>query len=538
MSDILRHEQSDQDRAGPLGRRDFLRGLATTGALAGAGGVLAACGGSSSPSPGKSTGPGQRGKPKAGGALKVGLTGGSGSDTLDPHKGLTYLDTARAQCLYQPLLQLNTAAQTEFVLAEDISPRGSTAEWVISLRRGITFHDGKPLTADDVIFTLRRILTGKLTGSTPLGPVDAKGLKALDSHTVLVPMTSPYGSFVDQLGYWYYLYIVPAGFNPKQPNGTGPFKFQSFTPGQRSVFVKNPNYWKPGLPYVDSITIIDFSDSASLQNALTTGVIHGAGALEGPQISVLKTASGVQTVVSRTGAITPFTMRVDQAPFNDVNVRQAMRLLVDRPQLINSALNGDATVGSDVFSPYDPDFDTSLFRSQDIAKAKFLLKKAGHQSLAVQLVTSAVATGTVAMATVLQQQAKAAGVTINLKTVDPSTFFGPNYLHWTFSQDFYNYSPYLAQVAQSMLPTSPFNETHWSLPRYVSLYHQANATDNPALRSELKREMQLIDFNEGGYIIPAFIDALDAYSTKITGYSAAKVGQPLSDFDFEHFSFV
>ena len=540
MSDIHHHDLSDrpEQRWDSLGRRDFLRGLAITGAAAGTGGVLAACGGSGSSSSGTTPTPKAGGKPKRGGALKVGLTGGSGSDTLDPHKGLTYLDTARAQSLYQPLLQLTTAAQTEFVLAEDISPRKSTAEWVIKLRPGITFHDGKPLTADDVIFTLRRILSQKLVGSTPLGPVDAKGLKALDKHTVLVPMTSPYGSFVDQLAYWYYLYVVPVGFNPKQPNGTGPFKYQSFTPGQRSVFVRNPNYWKSGLPYVDSVTIIDFSDSASLQNALTTGVIHGAGALEGPQISVLKTTSGVQTVVSRTGAITPFTMRVDQAPFNDVNVRQAMRLLVDRPQLINSALNGDATVGSDVFSPYDPDFDSSLHRSQDIAQAKFLLKKAGHQNLTVQLVTSAVATGTVAMATVLQQQAKAAGVTINLKTVDPTTFFGPNYLHWTFSQDFYNYSPYLAQVAQSMLPTSPFNETHWSLPHYVSLYHQANVTADPAVRKEIKREMQLIDFNEGGYIVPAFIDALDAYSTKITGYAAARLGQPLSDFDFEHFSFA
>ena len=148
------------------------------------------------------------------------------------------------------------------------------------------------------------------------------------------------------------------------------------------------------------------------------------------------------------------------------------------------------------------------------------------------------ATGTVSMATVLQQQAKAAGVTINLKQVDPTTFFGPNYLHWTFSQDFYNYSPYLAQVAQSLLPTSPFNETHWSLPHYVDLNKQANATANAAMRKEIEHEMQMIDFTQGGYIIPAFIDALDAYSTKITGYEAARVGQPLSDFNFEQFSFT
>jgi peptide/nickel transport system substrate-binding protein len=520
----------------PLGRRQFLRGLAATGALAGSGGFLAACS-SGGGSTGPSSSPTGNGAPRRGGNLKVGLTGGSGSDTLDPHKGLTYLDTARAQSLYQPLLQLNTQAQTEFVLAEDISPHGSTSEWIIKLRPGITFHDGKPLTADDVIFTLRRIITGNLTGATPLGPIDVKNLKAIDKHTVKVPMTSPYGSFLDQLAYWYYLYIVPVGFDPKTPNGTGAFKYKSFTPGQQSVFVKNPDYWKAGLPYVDALTIIDFSDSASLQNALTTGVIHGAGALEGPQITALKSTSGVRTVVSHTGAITPFTMRVDQAPFNDVRIRQAMRLLVNRPQLITSALNGYATAGSDVSSPYDPNYDTSLHRELDIAQAKHLLKQAGQENLTVQLVTSPVATGTVAMATVLQQQAKLAGVTINLKTVDPTTFFGPNYLHWAFSQDFYNYSPYLAQVAQSLLPTSPFNETHWHLPKSIKLYHQANATADAAARKQIEHEMQQIDFNEGGYIIPAFIDALDAYSTKITGYSAAKVGQPLSDFDFEHYSF-
>src|SRR6266568_3164863 len=500
----VRHEPGQ--RTDPVGRRQFLRGVAGAGALAGAGSLLAACG-SSSPAPAGSSSATSSAR-RRGGALKVGLTGGSGSDTLDPHKGLTYLDTARAQSLYQPLLQLNTRAQTEFVLAEEVSPHGSTSEWVIRVRQGVTFHDGKPLTADDVIFTLNRILSQKLTGSTPLGPIDVKGLKKLDSRTVLVPMTSPYGSFVDQLSYWYYLYVVPVGFNPKRPIGTGPFKYQSFTPGQRSVFVKNPNYWKPGLPYVDSVTIIDFSDSASLQNALVTG------------------------------AIPPFTMRVDQAPFNDVNVRQAMRLLVNRPQLIASALDGYAFAGSDVSSPFDPNYDTSLHRSQDIAQAKFLLKKAGQENLKVQLVTSPVATGTVAMATVLQQQARAAGVTINLKQVDPTTFFGPNYLHWAFSQDFYNYSPYLAQVAQSLLPTSPFNETHWSLPHYIGLYKQANATADAATRKQIEHEMQSIDFNQGGYIIPAFIDALDAYSTKITGYSAARVGQPLSDFDFEHYSFV
>jgi peptide/nickel transport system substrate-binding protein len=541
-------ERSDEGQVpaawrGALDRRQLLRGIAATGAVAGVGGLLAACGSSGTKSGASAVGTTR----KRGGDLKVGLSGSSGADTLDPHAGLTYLDSSRAQSLYQPLVQLNSAAQNEYVLATEITPTTTTSEWIIRLRPGVTFHSGKELTADDVIYTFRRIKTGNtggtsFSGGNSLGPMDLNGLKALDSHTVQVPFTSPYGSFLEQLAYWYYLYIIPDGFDPAapgaKPNGTGPFVYQSFTPEQRSVFTRNKNYWKSGLPYVDTLTIIDFPDNVSLQNALSTGVIQAAGGFDGPELAVLTTASGVKTVASHTGAITPFTMRVDQAPFSDVNVRQALRLLVGRPQLIDSGLDGYGVLASDVFSPYDPDFDHALHRETDIPQAKYLLKKAGQENLTVTLVTAPAATGMVAMATVLAEQAKAAGVTIKLDNVPTSTFFGKNYLSWTFSQDFYNYTPYLAQVAQSMLPASPFNETHTDSPTLNRLYAQANATLSASTRKQIEYEMQMFDFTQGGYIIPAFIDALDAYSTKITGYSASAVGQPLSAFDFENWAFV
>lgn len=536
-----RPDQSSTPRPGAeFGRRQFLRGIAAASAAAGAGGLLAACGGSSS---GATQHLDQANRSlRRGGDLKLGLSGGSSSDTLDPHKSLTYIDTSRLQSLYQPLVQLDAQAQVEYVLAESITPhQGSLSEWIIDLRPGVTFHNGKDFTASDVLFTFQRVYSNGFTGKFGLGPIDLANTKALDSHTVLVQLTKPFSSFADQLAaFWYNLYIAPEGFNPARPVGTGAFVYQSFAPGQRSVFARNPHYWKPGLPYADTLTIIDFSDNTTLQDALSTGVVQGAGALDGPQIASLATTSGIKTVVSHSGEIIPFTMRVDQPPFNDVNVRQAMRLLVDRPQLIDSALDGYGVVANDLFSPYDPDFDHSLVRPAqgDIQQAKFLLKRAGQEGLTVTLTTSAVATGTVAMATVLAAQAKAAGVTVNLSNVPAGTFFGPNYLKWTFAQDYYNYYPYLAQVAESMLKASPFNETHTNNAHYTSLYNQANATASPSLRKEIITEMQNYDFNEGGYIIPAFIDVLDAYSNKITGYTAGKVGQPLSNFDFEHFAFT
>ena len=529
-----------------LDRRQFIRGAVATGAVVSASGLIAACSSGSSTSSSSTPAAVAR---KRGGNLTVGLSGSSGADTLDPHAGLTYVDSSRALSLYESLLQLDENAQPQLVLAESIEANSPT-QFTIKLRQGIKFHSGKELGAEDVIWSFTRILTKKspqgipFSGLAALGPMDVKGLKALDKYTVQVPFTSPYGTFETQLAYWYYLFIIPDGYdpaaNPNSANGTGPFKFSKWTKNVRSTVVRNENYWQSGLPYVDSVTVIDFPDTTSLQNALTTGEIDAAGGFDGPQLAALNSVTGVKTVASKSGGISPFTMMVTKAPFSDVNVRQALRLLIDRPQMIDSALDGYGTVGNDVSSPYDPDFDTSLHREQDIPQAKFLLKKAGMEDLKLTLVTSAVSTGLVAMATVMAEQAQAAGVTITLNNIQPPDFFNAQYLHRPFSQDYYNYNPYLAQVATSMLGSnSPYNETGTNSPTLNSLYAEANQTvNNPAKVKQIVQEMMRWDFNNGGYIIPAYIDALDAYSTKITGYSQSKVGLPMSDMDFQNWSFV
>ncbi len=426
-------------------------GIAVTGVVATSSGLLAAC---TSDSKSTSASPAAAAKPRRGGNIKVGLAGGSSSDTLDPHQGLTYLDTGRFEALYQPLVKLNKSAKVEYVLAESITPNSALTQWTIKLRPGVTFHSGKTLTSADVVYTINRIISNSYSGTLFFGPIDVKGVKAVDKLTVTVPMTSPFGSFVDQPGGRLVRPVHGAGrFNGKTFDGTGPFAYQSFTPGQRSVFIRNKNYWKTGLPYADTLTITDFSDNTAVQDALTTNVIQAAGQLDPPQMASLANTAGVKAVASHTGQFKPFTMRVDQAPFNDNDVRQAFRLLVGRQQLIDSALDGFGVVANDVFAPYDPDFNSSLHRQQDIPQAKSLLKRAGKEGMTVTLTTSAIATGMVAMATVLAEQAAAAGITVKIKNVDPGTFFGDRYLNWTFSQDYYSYAPYLNQVAQSFLPT-------------------------------------------------------------------------------------
>ena len=346
-------------------------------------------------------------------------------------------------------------------------------------------------------------------------------------------MTTPYASFPEQISAAYNFGIVPVGYDPARPVGTGPFMYHSFTPGQQSVFLRNPHYFKPGLPHLDQLTIIDFSADTAAFNALQSGQLDVYSQATLTLVNQIKNSSTLKALVSLPGQWTPFTMRVDTPPFNDVRVRQAFRLLVDRPQLIDLSLEGYGSVGNDVFSQWDPCYARNLHRDQDISQAKFLLKQAGHDGLAVQLVTADFAAGVVQAAQVFAQQAKAAGVTVSVKQVPVGTFYGPNYLRWPFAQDFWAYSPYLSQVAQGSLSKSPFNETHWNDPAYVALYNKANATVDQARRCKIIYQMQLADFERGGYIIAAYNKQVDLMSTRVNGFVPAGTGVPLGNASWE-----
>ena len=225
-------------------------------------------------------------------------------------------------------------------------------------------------------------------------------------------------------------------------------------------------------------------------------------------------------------------MRVDKAPFNDVRVRQALRYVANRQEMINISLSGYGEVGNDIFSQWDPAYLKDLQREQDLDKAKSLLASAGQSNLTLELTTADIAPGVLQAAQVFAQQASQAGVTVNIKKVPVGTFYGPNYLQWDFAQDFWAYSPYLSQVAQGMLSSSPFNETHWDDPAYVALYDEANRTVDTAKQTELIQQMMKIDFETGGYIIPAYNKQLDLLNKKVQGLQPSGTGVPMGNADW------
>jgi peptide/nickel transport system substrate-binding protein len=513
-------------------RRTLLENTAKAGLALGAGGLIAACGSSASSSV-SSDAPAT---PKHGGTLHAGLTGGSSSDTLDPNNPVNVTDYARVANLYEALLWLGADAQQYYRLAEEMIPNKDATAWTIRLRQGVTFHNGKDLTADDLIFSINRVVDPKAPGeaTNALHGIDAAGMKKLDNRTITVPFAKPYSTLPQSLANNVTVYIVPVGFDPKQPVGTGPFKYQSFTPGQQSEFVRNENYWNSPLPYLDTLIMTDYSDETSQVNALLSGQVDVINELSQDVLGTV-TGSGKKAVISPGGGWNPFTMRVDSPPFDDVRVRQAFRLAVDRETMLQTVFGGHGTIGNDIFSIWAPEYDHSIpQRTYDPEQAKSLLKQAGHDNLSIELVTADIAQGATNMAQVYAQQAQSAGINASLRQITVTEFYGSDYLKWVFAQDFWYYVPYFTQVNQATLPTSPFNETHFDNPKYISLYDQALATLDVNMRNEIAHEMQMIDYNEGGYIIPFFPAVIDGYLPTVNGIVESKTGSSFNNWDFEH----
>jgi peptide/nickel transport system substrate-binding protein len=517
-------------------RRDVLKGALVAGAGVSLASLLAACGSSSSSSSPSSS---SSAAPKQGGNLQVGIVGGSANERLDGQLATTEPEIAICFQLYDALLGWDQNYKLTNLLAEEVSANANATVWTVKLRKGVVFHDGSPMTADDVVYSYNRIINPKAPGmgATQLAALRPSGIKKIDASTVQFTLDTP-NSVFDEAMAVYGNTIVPQNFNPKAPIGTGPFKLKAFSPGQQIAFTANKDYWGE-VPHVDTLTIIEFADPTARVNALLGGTVDAISDLPSSQVKVIQ-SQGLKLLDSHTGGWQPFTMRIDVKPFTDVRVRQAFRLIIDRPAMISQAYDGYGWVGNDMYAPFDPGTPALPQREQDIPQAKSLLAAAGYGSgLTVTLTTSdAVGGSAVAAAEVFAEQAKAAGVTVNVNKVDPSIFYGNQYLSWPFAQDFWYTRNYLAQTAQGTLPTAPFNETHWKSAQWLKIVEQAFKTADKAARNQLIAEAQTIEHNDGGLIVWAFNDQTDAYSSKLGGVVPDKGGEPLSSWHFNKFYFV
>ncbi len=451
-----------------------------------------------------------------GGTLRVGITGGAPTDDFDAAHVNGPSATVRMQAFYEtvPFLDGNFRLHNNF-LAEEFEPNKTATEWTVRLKQGVEFHNGKTATADDLIYSVKRVMDPKsaATAAGQLTAVDLTRTKKLDKRTVRFALKAP-RSFFDYL-MSDIIFLIPVGYDPKKPVSTGPWRLKSFQPGRQTVLTRFENYH--GTPaYADQCIITELPDDTARVNALRSGQVDVINQVPYSQVTPLRGQSGIRVALSPTGGWNPITMRVDVAPFNDVRVRQAMRLIMDRKQAIATALYGQGVPAGDTYGRFDPSYK-DFVREQDIEKAKSLLKAAGQSNLKVELVTSPLAAGIVEACQVLAQNAKAAGVTINVRKLDPGSFFA-RYTKWPFAIDFWVGLPYLVVASIADGPgANVVNATRFNDPGFNRLFNQASRTLDKNKRTSIVHQMQQIQYDRGGYINWSYQNNVDAYAAKVGG---------------------
>ena len=447
-------------------------------------------------------------------------------------------DLLRGVQLYGTLVTHDDNFNLKDMLVEFIPSDNVGTIWDLRIREGIEFHHGKTATADDLIFSLQRLFdpSNPGVGADSYPMFDVNGIRRMDDRTVRVTLTTPNALLREQQAGQTPFYLIPEDYDPANPVGAGPFKFKSFVPGDRSVFERFDNYFER-VASLDTVEIINFADPTSLLNAHLADQIDAARRMDANSVEQL-TGAGKKAIVTPDAFVHPITMRMDTPPFDDVRVRQAFRLMIDRPQLIDQIYAGQASLGNDLYSRLDPAYAADLpQREQDLDQAKSLLKAAGQEDLTVEFVTAPVLPFWTEIAAAFAEQAKAAGVTIDVRTVDGETLIVDYWTKQPLANDGFGSFAYMTVSAASTIPTAPFPTTRQDIPEYNDLYDEALRTVDEAARADLIHRMQEIQYEEGGFIIFGHINLSDVVNANVNGFeSGLKAARSYNNFELNRAS--
>ncbi len=406
-----------------------------------------------------------------------------------------------------------------------------TTEWTLHLQEGVTFNNGKAFGADDVIWNLKHWLNPD-TGSSLAAALDflsPDGIEKVDDLTIKLRLNRPnadlllafydYPSMIAPEGGWKDFYSG----NPADAIGTGPFMLEEFTPDERFVLVRNPNYWRKGadgepLPYLDKVIVTAGWDDA----ARLASLIGNEADLLSPGVSIIeelqKYPDEINIRTFTTGWITPIVMRTDMAPYDDPRVREALKLVQDRKR-IQELVQPMGQVAYDHWIPasaaaYCPETDAGG-RPQDIAKAKALLAEAGHaDGLEIELATADDAHRP-AFAQVYKEMAAQAGITVNINML-PSSAFWDQWQQWPFSVSGWNGRiPATKNINLALRCGASWTESYYCNEKLDGLLDAVDATVDVGEKQKLYCQIQTIMQEDAGYIIPFFAATFGASRSNV-----------------------
>ncbi|TIP49212.1 MAG: ABC transporter substrate-binding protein [Mesorhizobium sp.] len=492
-------------------RREFLSGAA---ALAGAAGISFVL-----PKPGIAN----AAEPTKGGFMKFGMSNGSQTDTLDPATWpSSFTVSALGGSMCNNLTEILPDGSVVPDLVESFEPSGGATKWVFKLRKGATFHNGKDVTPADIIESMRHHM-GKDSQSAAKAVLEQVGsIEADGKDTVVVKLNSGVADFAYLLADWH-LAIMPAkaegGLDWTARIGTGPFVLEHFDPGVSAKLKRNPNYHKDGKPYFDEVEFIVIRDAVARTNALVTDVVQYMEQLDTKTINLLKRNPDIAVQMVRSAVHNSFDMNTQVEPFNNNDVRLALKHAINREEILQKVYFGTAQVGND--NPLSPSMpfaiDPQPQHKYDIAKAKEYLKKAGYEKLKVDLsVAENSFFGSIEAGTLFKEQAAKAGIEINLIRESDDGYYDKVWLKKPFvSVEYFGRATADWLFTQFYESGAAWNATKFSNKRFDEILAAARAETNQAKRSSQYAEMQQILHDEGGAIVVAFLNYISGVSNRV-----------------------
>ena len=487
-----------------LGRRGFLRLAGTGSALVAAGGLITACGNDT-----LSGGTTPSGAAAGGSTLRVATL--SSPANLDPRAITGGADFITINHVWDSLVLLK-GDRAELSLAESVEPNTDGTVWTVRLRDGVQFHDGKPLGAQDVIYSIRLIGDTEKSGFAQFyADVDLTGLQAVDQRTVQIPMRRPRGDFLlSSLAVVSWVY--PEGITDfTAGNGSGPFRLVDYRGTEGARLQANPDYWG-GAPAIETIEVRGIEEPSARLDAVRGGQIDYAS---GVSFAGAASVQGDSSVVIRRGGTANskaymFLMNVTLPPFDNPQVREAFRLVVDRRALLDRVLLGNGVVGNDVVGKGMPGYNDDLpQREPDLDRARTLLAGAGVSEVTMR--TAEVTPGIVDASKLFAEQLAAVGVRCTVNEVPAETFYSdPNLRSTPFQGWYYTNTPAEALIPSYYGSQSAFNTSGYQTPTFDALLADAQAAIDDTDRETKFKELQRMLHAEGGDIVWGFAELLDA----------------------------
>lgn len=495
-------------------RRQVLRDLLGAGLMASAGGLLPGLGHAAAETPRK------------GGKIRVASLSSSTADTLDPAKGAMSTDYSRHYMLYSGLTQYDRNLLPQLALAEEIVSDDRTL-WNIKLRKGVEFHDGKSLTPDDVAYSLMRHKNAATGSKMKTIAEQFKEIKVTGPGELQILLTSPNADLPALLADSHFLIVRNGTTDFRTAIGTGPYKCKEFNPGVRTIGVRHENYWKAGKPYLDEIELIGIADESSRVNALLSGDVHLINAVSPHSTKRIRASTTHDVLETKSGLYTNLILRQDAAPTNNPDFVMAMKYLFDRELIRKALFRGYATIAND--QPIPPSNIYHLAglpqRQYDPERAKFHLNKAGLLGVRLPMYASPAATGSVDIASLLQESAAKIGLKLAVNRVPADGYWARHWMKHPLGFGNWNPRP-TADLLFSLVFKSdaPWNESGWKNAQFDQLLIAARGEADETRRKQLYGDMQVLIHEKGGIGIPVFISLIDGYDKRLKGYGSIPIG--------------